>query len=68
MRTLLGEQVDQLSKTSNDDILKKAQQERKIVELERERNNPAVSSGRYLEIQKELITAKQEQKRIERHY
>ncbi len=62
---LLNDQVTQLSKISNDDILKKAQEERRIVELEREKNSLDVSSARYLEIQKELIIAKQARKKME---
>ncbi|HEY4877340.1 MAG TPA: CHAT domain-containing protein [Puia sp.] len=63
---LLNDQVNQLSKIADDnDILKKAQNERKIIELETERKNSDASSARFLEIQKELITAKQELNRTE---
>ncbi len=62
---LLNEQINQLSKASNDDILKKAGQEKKIIELERKRNSEEASSSKYLEIQKELITVKQKLKLTE---
>lgn len=56
---LLNDQLNQLSKISNDDILRQAQVKKKILELEREQITTDPSSKQYAEIQTEIFTNKQ---------
>ncbi|MBS1933016.1 MAG: CHAT domain-containing protein, partial [Bacteroidetes bacterium] len=62
---LLNDQVNQLSKISNDDILRKAQLERKISKLKKIGDTLHASSSEYVDNQKSLIIARQEQNLIE---
>ena len=62
---LLNDQLNQLNKISQDDILQQAQISKKILQLEKEINSTDASSKNYTQLQTELFTAKQESERIE---
>ncbi|HXB43647.1 MAG TPA: tetratricopeptide repeat protein, partial [Puia sp.] len=61
---LLIDQLSQLSKISNDDILQQAQGKRKILLMERNLTSMGTSDKNYTQLQTELFTAKQELDRI----
>ena len=61
---LLNEQLKQQSGIADEEILKQAQLKKRILLLERERDATAISSNRYVEIQKELIVVKQSLDRL----
>ena len=62
---LLSEQLNQQNKYSASNISSLAQLKRKILSLEKARDTTDVSSGHYIEIQKELIVANQALHRME---
>ena len=62
---LLNDQLSQLSKLSNDDILQQAQINKKILQLEKEIIATDPSSKKHAELQTQLFTSKQESDRIE---
>jgi CHAT domain-containing protein/tetratricopeptide (TPR) repeat protein len=64
---LLNDQLNQLSNTSNEDILKLAQIKRRILQFERERSTRDDSGKQYADIQSELFTCKEEMDQLEQH-
>ena len=62
---LLGDQLNQLTRLNNADILEQARIRKKTVRFEMELNNTERSSKRYEEIQTELFRSKQESDRLE---
>ena len=61
----LAEQLRQQTKISDSDFLNQAHLRKQIIDLERERDQPDVSSKTYIDIQKQLIFNKQELERLE---
>ncbi|HLY71696.1 MAG TPA: CHAT domain-containing tetratricopeptide repeat protein [Puia sp.] len=63
---LLNDQLRQLGRSNNDDILQQAQIKKKILQLEKDISSTDPISKKYAALQTELFTAKQESYRIER--
>jgi len=62
---LLEDQLNQLGKISNEEILNLARVKKKTLQLEREKSMVAISSNRFTEIQTELFINNQELNRLE---